>query len=306
MSSRTNALPQPALESQAIAPATISVVRRMYWCVRRELWEYRSIYLAPLIAAGLALAGFLISTVHLPTKMHAASASHGVQQQTFEGPYTLAMMLIMFTMFVVTLFYCLDTLHGERRDRGILFWKSLPVSDLMTVLSKASIPLVVLPLVGFAITVAAHGIMLVISTLVAVGSGQSFATLWRNLSLPQMWVMLLYHLLAIHVLWYAPIYAFLLLVSAWARRMPILWATVPLLVIAGFEKIAFNTSHFAAMLQYRVTGPEGSPAMTGNMAMLSTAPPGQLLTMPGLWIGLGIAAAFLAAAVRLRRYRDPV
>ena len=58
------------------------------------------------------------------------------------------------------MFYCLDALYGERRDRSILFWKSLPVSDLTTVLSKASIPIVVLPLLTFAVTVATQLIML--------------------------------------------------------------------------------------------------------------------------------------------------
>ena len=58
----------------------------------------------------------------------------------------------MGTAFIVGIFYSLDALHGERRDRSILFWKSMPVSDLTTVLSKASIPLVVLPLLSFAIS----------------------------------------------------------------------------------------------------------------------------------------------------------
>ncbi len=66
-----------------------------------------------------------------------------------EQPYTFAAGCIMATAFIVGVFYCLDALHGERRDRSILFWKSLPVSDLTTVLSKASIPLVVLPLLSF-------------------------------------------------------------------------------------------------------------------------------------------------------------
>ena len=80
------------------------------------------------------------------------------------------------------MFYCLDALHGERRDRSILFWKSLPVSDLTTVLSKASIPLVVLPLLTFAITVATQWLMLLLSSAVLLVSGQSVATLWTQLS----------------------------------------------------------------------------------------------------------------------------
>ena len=96
------------------------------------------------------------------------------------------------------MFYCLDALHGERRDRSILFWKSLPVSDLTTVLSKASIPLVILPLLTFAITVATQLIMLLLSSAVLLASGLSVATLWTQLSLFQMSLMLLYHLVTVH------------------------------------------------------------------------------------------------------------
>ncbi len=126
----------------------------------------------------------------------------------------------MLTTLLVGVFYCLDALHGERRDRSILFWKSLPVSDLTTVLSKASIPLVVLPLLTFAITVAMQWIMLLLSSAVLLGSGLSVATLWTQLSFVQMSLVLLYHLLTVHSLWYAPFYGWLLLVSGWARRAP--------------------------------------------------------------------------------------
>ena len=173
------------------------------------------------------------------------------QHELIQQPYNFAALLIMGTTFVVAMFYCLDALHGERRDRSILFWKSLPVSDLTTVLSKASIPLVVLPLLTFAITIATQWIMLLLSTAVLLVSGLSVATLWTNLPLFQMSLMLLYHLLAVHALWYAPIYGWLLLVSGWARRAAFLWAALPLLAIGVVEKIAFNTSHFAAMLQSR-------------------------------------------------------
>ena len=103
--------------------------------------------------------------------------------------------LIMLTGIVVGVFYCLDALHGERRDRSILFWKSLPVSDLTTVLAKASIPLVILPLLTFAITVATQWLMLLISSAVLLVSGQSVATLWTQLSFLRRSWLLLYHLL---------------------------------------------------------------------------------------------------------------
>ncbi|MEK6246358.1 MAG: ABC transporter permease, partial [Pseudomonadota bacterium] len=117
--------------------------------------------------------------------------------------------------------------------------------------------------------------------------------------------------LTVHALWFAPIYGWLLLVSAWARRAPILWAVLPLLAVAAVERIMFNTWLFMAMLGYRVTG-----AMTeafalkgkhgGNIDRFSQLDPARFLSAPGLWVGLAFAAAFLAAAVRLRRNREPI
>ena len=310
MNTQSNTIGESPLEPRIIAPAVIPASRRIYWSVRRELWESRSIYIAPLAIAALILVGFLISTIHLPDKMRAAAALSPLQQhELIEQPYNFAALLIMGTTFIVAVFYCLDGLHGERRDRSILFWKSLPVSDLTTVLSKASIPLVVLPLLTFAITVVTQWMLLLISTAVLLGNGLSVATLWSHVSLVQMWLMLLYHLLAIHALWYAPIYGWLLLVSGWARRAAFLWAALPLLAIGVVEKIAFNTSHFAAMLEYRLGGgAQGAAFAAGSMSMdpLTQLAPGQFLISPGLWIGLAIAAAFLAAAVRMRRYRGPI
>jgi ABC-2 type transport system permease protein len=310
MNSQSNAIPESPLESQVIAPAAISTARLMYWSVRRELWESRSIYIAPLAVAALILFGFLISTVRLPDQMQAALALKAPQQhELIERPYNFAALLIMGTTFIVALFYCLDALHGERRDRSILFWKSLPVSDVTTVLSKASIPLVVLPLLTFAITVVTQGIMLLLSTAVLLGSSLSVAMLWTHVSLFQTSLTLLYHLLAIHALWYAPFFGWLLLVSAWARRAAFLWATLPLLAIGVVEKIAFNTSYFAAMLGQRLGGgPEARPDTTDYTAMgpLTHFAPGQFLIRPGLWIGLAITAGCLAGAVRLRRRRGPL
>src|SRR2546428_1605109 len=310
MNTQSNAIPESPLESQVIAPAVISATRRMYWSVRRELWESRSIYIAPLAVAAVILFGFLISTIGLPHKMRALSALDPMQQhELIEQPYSFAALLIMGTTFIVGVFYCLDALHGERRDRSILFWKSLPVSDLTTVLSKASIPLVVLPLLTFAVTVALQLIMLLLSSAVLLGSGLNVATLWTQLSFVQMSLLLLYHLVTVHALWPAPIYGCLLLVSGWARRAAFLWAVLPLLAIGVFEKIVFHTSHFAAMLGQRMSG-SGAEAFT----MPGTFPtdpmthltPGNFLSSPDLWIGLAIAAAFLAAAVPLRRYHGPI
>jgi len=301
MSTSSNGMSEPSREWPA--PAAISDTRRMYWSVRRELWEYRSIYIAPLTVAALVLVGFLIATIGRA----AATRDMAQRQAVLEEPYTFAMGVIMVTAFVVSIFYSLDALHGERRDRSILFWKSLPVSDLTSVLSKASIPLVLLPLFSFALVVATEWVMVLMSTAVLLGSGLSVAKLWTEVSSSQ--AMLLYHLVTVHILWYAPIYAWLLLVSAWARRAPVLWAVLPLFAIGIVERMAFHSSRFAALMQWRfMGGPEGG-SMTGTVGM-SMHPihitPGTFLSSSGLWIGLAVAAAFLFAAARLRRSQGPL
>jgi ABC-2 type transport system permease protein len=305
MNTESNAVPEAALGSQAMASTALSATRPLYWSVRRELWENRSIYIAPLAVAGVILFGFLISTIGLPHKMRALPTLDPTEQsEAIAKPYDFAAGLLMVTALIVGVFYCLEALHGERRDRSILFWKSLPVSDLTTVLAKASIPFVILPLLTFALTVATQLIMLLLSSAVLLGSGVRVATLWTQLSLFQRLLMLLYHLVTVHVLWHAPFYGWLLLVSAWARRAVFLWAVLPPLGIGVVEKIAFNTGHFGAMLGHRLGG--GAQAVDFPLDAMTHLSPGKFLIDPGLWIGLAITAAFLAAAVRLRRYREPI
>src|SRR5687767_6370190 len=147
--------------------------------------------------------------------------------------------------------------------------------------------------------------MLLLSSAVLLASGLDVATPWRQVPLFQRSSMLLYHLVTVHVFWYAPIHAWLLLASAWARRAAFLWAALPPLAIGVVERIAFNTSHFAAMLQRRMAGPE-MPSGNVRMDPLAHADPGTFLSAPGLWIGLAFATACLAAAVRLRRKREPI
>ena len=150
--------------------------------------------------------------------------------------------------------------------------------------------------------------MLLFSSVALLGSGLNIGALWARMSFFHMSLMLLYHIFTVHGLWYAPLYGWLLLISAWAPRAPFIWAFLPPFVIWGVEKAVFNTSYFLAMLQYRLAGPEpSSTAPHGTlMEILSALTLAQFLSTPGLWIGLAIAAAFLAAAVRLRRYRGPI
>jgi ABC-2 type transport system permease protein len=311
MNTQSNTLPESSSDSQPIAPAAMSTTRPMYWSVWREVWENRSIYIVPLIVAAVQVFGFAITTIGLADRRRAVlllDAPH--QRAAIEQPYDLAAMMMIFIVFIVAVFYCLDALHGERRDRSILFWKSLPVSDLTTVLSKVTIPLVVLPLIAFAIVVCVQLVMVLETGVVLIFHGMSPGTTWAHVPVFQNWLVLLYGLAAL-ALWHAPIYGWLLLVSGWARRATFLWAVLPLIAIQIFEKITFGTSHFASLVKHRLFGfaPaafdfQGHSHPTINS--LAQLTPGRYLSSPGLWIGLLVAAAFLAAAVRLRRYRGPI
>jgi ABC-2 type transport system permease protein len=284
-----------------------ATTRPFYWSVKRELWENHSIYIAPLIVAMVVLFGFLVSTTGLPERRRAVLLLDPAKARAaIEMPYNVAAMMLIFTAFIVGVFYCLDALNGERRDRSILFWKSLPVSDLTTLLSKATIPLVVLPLVTFAIIVATQVVMLLWTSVLLIAHGMSPASTWTNFSLFQQSLILLYGLVAI-ALWHAPIYGWALLVSGWARRATFLWAVVPFLAIGFFEKITFGTSHFASMLKNRLMGFAPEPfAFNLHSIESPQLTPGKYLSAPGLWLGLIFAAAFVVAAVRLRRYRGPL
>jgi ABC-2 type transport system permease protein len=295
-------------ESAAVSARGYNAATRpFYWSVRRELWENRSIYIAPLIVAMVVLFGFLISTIGLPERRRAVLLLDPAKARVgIEAPYNMAAIMLILTAFIVGVFYCLDALYGERRDRSILFWKSLPVSDVTTLLSKATIPLVILPLVTFAIVIATQLVMMLWTSVLLITHGMSPASTWTHVALFRNSLVLLYGLVAI-ALWHAPVYGWALLVSGWARRATFLCAVVPLLAIGFFEKITFGTSHFASMLKDRLIGfaPKAF-AFTMHSIDSPTLTPGQYLSSPGLWLGLLFAAVFIAAAIRLRRYRGPL
>src|SRR5213080_2904428 len=182
MNTQSNAMPG-SLDAQRVAPAVLSPSRPMYWSIRRELWENRSIYVAPLIVAGVFLFGFLISLITLPRRMNTALALDAAKQrETVRMPFSVIVGLLVMTAFVIGVFYCLDALYGERRDRSILFWKSLPISDRTTVLAKASIPMAVFPLFIFSIAIATRLIMLLLATLTLMHDGRALAALWTHVT----------------------------------------------------------------------------------------------------------------------------
>ncbi|MEA2342596.1 MAG: type transport system permease protein [Thermoanaerobaculia bacterium] len=298
------------VDSPEVAPQLSSPTRPMYWSIRREIWENRSIYAAPVVTACIMLFGVFISMFTLPHRISAAMGDPGKLHGVVEMPYDMTAGLILVTAFLVGVFYCLDALHGERRDRSILFWKSLPVSDRTTVLAKAAIPLVVLPLFSYVLILVTQFIIVILYTIALLGHAQALEAFYSNLKFFQLSMALLYAFVVI-ALWHAPVYCWLLLVSGWAKRATFLWAVMPFLAIGVFTKIAFGSGSFFTFLGNRLVGwfnkafiapQKGAPHLDPLAAMT----PGTLLSTPSLWIGLLFAALFFAAAVRMRRYREPI
>jgi ABC-2 type transport system permease protein len=309
MTSPTNGVHEFPVEARAVAE-TANPTRPLYWSIRREVWENRSIYIAPLIVAAVVMFAFLFTTFSLPKRMRALSSGDPSQKvMSAVIPYSAGASAVMLTGFVVGLFYCADALYGERRDRSILFWKSLPVSDRTAVLSKVAIPIVVIPLITFTISLTMDVLMLSISTIVLVLNGMNPVMLWTRVPLIPMTAIMVYGL-TVHALWFAPIYAWLLLLSAWARRAVYLWAVLPVLTLFLIEHLMFRTTVLPDLLRYRLLGGMTEAFTTGSakapITRFAQLDPGRFLTSAGLWVGLICAALFLVAAVRLRRKREPI
>ena len=323
-----NAVVQNETQEETMAAMPVSAARThpFYWSVRRELWEHRALWMAPLIAAGLILLSFIVSSFNLPGGARMMATIDGTQMSAAATGFFGAMgVVIALTMIVVTWFYCLDSLFSERRDRSILFWKSLPVSDVTTVTSKLFVASAVAPSISFAIVVVTQLVILLIGTAVILFAGGSPGALWSPVPLLEMTLVLLYSLLA-QAIWFAPFLAWLIFVSAWARRSPALWAGLVPAAACLFERIAFGTSYLIGALQGRFA--EGlahaafalpdlpdEPFVRDGDFSLRFGMPGRMfdaidvvrfLSTPEVWVGLAIAAALTAATVWMRRYREPL
>ncbi|HEY2050304.1 MAG TPA: hypothetical protein VGH03_13250 [Caulobacteraceae bacterium] len=308
MNTLAESVPDAAPEIQAAAETASHPVRPFLWSVRRELWETRSIYVAPLIAAGVFLFGCLVSARRVGPWLRHMDASVQSRAAAAYAPPFFGDLVILGTALVVAVFYCLGALHNERRDRSILFWKSLPVSDLTTVAAKAAIPLAVLPVVTLAIALVTHLIVVGIDTAVLASAGLTPQGV-MHLSLLDQLGMLIYGVFTL-TLWHAPAYAWFLLVSVWARRAPFLWAFGLPIAATIFENVAFGTSVVGNFFWKRLMGGldaafGATHSVRGEVVMPQIDPIG-FFGNPGLWIGFVVAAAMLAGCVWLRRYREPV
>ena len=280
-----------------------------YWSVRRELWEHRSVWLAPLSVAILVIVAFAIgATGHLQLSGF-ANIPADKKLMLVAAPFSLSASVVLVTAFVLGAFYSLDALNAERKDRSILFWKSMPVSDATTVLSKAVIPVAVIPPIALAIALAMQAVLLVVAGIVLKSKGIEAAPLYEMLPLKAIITSLAYGVM-VHALWYAPAYALFLLASV-ATRRPLLWIVVPTVVVQVLEKVAFNTNFSGEFIKWRLLGAmnEAFKPLSGmkeQMPSLAQLDPARFFSSLGLWLGLVAAAVFLFLAIRLRRRQEPL
>lgn len=284
-------------------------IRTFAWLVRRELWEHRALWVAPLAVAAFAALAHFGSSLTVSDAERAASLADPARVGEFAALYRAMTGLTLLTGLLVGVLYSLDALQGERRDRSILFWKSLPVSDRMTVLSKAIIPLIVVPVIVFGIVVAASLVMIVLQTIIWGAHGFDPRGLWARVDLPFLWLGLLYGL-PFMALWNAPLYAWMLLVSAWSRRVALLWAAAPFVAILMVEHSLLHHTPSHWMLERRIAGGVLQPySRDGAGAVwferLTDLEPARLYALPELWLGTLLAALLLFATIRVRRSRTP-
>jgi ABC-2 type transport system permease protein len=194
MNTPSNSMDEVGTHVPAPDVANIPARTLLYWSIRREIWENRSVYIAPLATAILFLFACLIATAHMGVNFFDVnlSDSDGAPRGHLINALTAVTCMVFVVSVIVGFFYSLDSLYGERRDRSILFWKSLPVSDLITVIAKIVVPLVILPALAFAVIVVAQFVMMLLGSAVLAAHGQSVGDMWSAASIVQSWLVLLY------------------------------------------------------------------------------------------------------------------
>jgi ABC-2 type transport system permease protein len=338
------------------APTTTSKPNPMQtfvWLLKREYWEHRGgFFWAPLIAGGVVIAITVLSMIIA----EATAARHGVklsnmnldaisrnmtadQISQFNAGLTVGLMglsiPIMITLSFVVFFYLLGALYDDRRDRSALFWKSLPVSDLDTVLSKVAAAVLLAPLFAIAATIVLHlAFLVVVSVYAGLHGVNPLPLLWNPAPLLAMWIKLVL-LIPLNALWALPTVGWLLFCSAFARSRPFLWAVaVPVAfgAVMGFtqllQQFSIPSSWYWRNIVCRILfgmvpggwfGLGGTGALKAlsngddvNIALDRFDVVNSLLSWnhifgalgsPDLWIGAAAGAGLIVAAIYFRRQR---
>ena len=306
-------------------------MKTMQALIKREFFEgYNGYFWTPVVllavtltvalAAALGIKGGIIhiddiiiqNISNLSEALERAKAEEGT-----ELPYAIAMAYTSLSMpawiafpFVV-FFSLLDSLYEERRDRSILFWKSMPVADWQEVLAKLVMPVLGAPVIFMAVTIVAQLSIAVILSVIVLFQGGPVTELWPLGVLVSGWAGSLASYL-IYALWAAPVLCWILLVSAYARRMPFLLAILPPVVLIVVEEIFFSSSRFANWLGYHLGGwakdsffadrdISGPLDLHHNMVDSTWKSFTGSAVQGEFWFGLVVAAAFYFGAVELRK-----
>ena len=295
--------------------------------VRRELWEHRSIWVTPVaiaVVVTLAVMAMLVLASGFAKELDVAI--FGAQNLAGDGERRVAMTtfflgtswVFLVALAILTIFYCLDSLYAERKDKSILFWRSLPVADAETVISKLVTAVFVLPLIMCAGIFATHLVNLVVTSIWVSAKGGSAGTLiWGSVPILDNWLAALIVIISTGI-WMSPFIGWFLLVSAWTKRMPLLVAFMPIIVIPLLEWIVFRSRFFATAVADRGDNlpifrdldierffeDEGWMHGIQDLSLLEHLDIGKFLMHHETWIGIIVCGLFTTAAIYVRRYRD--
>ena len=309
-------------------------MNNMIWLIRREIWENRSLWIAPLVIAGIILVVAAFGGIHVGdgginmgqsdsgidisesdrAKIREGLATAPIDKKQIIYAITLSTFTAvqLFSMVIVIFFYLLDSLLAERKDRSILFWKSLPVSDSEVVLSKLLTAALVLPLFVLVVSSVLQVLFALVWSVRFSGTvlGDALmawdAEVWLKLQASFILV------IVTSILWYLPLLAYLMLVSVWARRNAFLWAMLPPVAILAIEVMILRSNHFGHFLGHRFIGVfellEKSVGSVHGSGMVTVSEVAKavsgVLTSYETWLGVLAAAAMILVTIRIRRFRD--
>jgi ABC-2 type transport system permease protein len=283
------------------------------WLIRREFWENRAIWMVPVVIAAALVLAALFGKVEL-------TALTSPDQSRVVGGMVLSAFSVTFflIMSLYATWYLVDCLYADRKDRSILFWKSLPISDTATVLAKLFTGLVAIPLVYF---LAADVSTVLIAFIISVRARSTFgSSLWQPdlwLQLQALWV----YLIVTTAVWYLPFAGYCMAISAWARRAVMLWTILPPLALFLLERWFFGTHRVGSILWDRAVDylPLAFHSSSDHAAWMTTvvddnsftAPssvwrlidPVGFVSNPATWIGVVVGIAFVVVAIQLRLRR---